>query len=85
MFLTIVLQSDLSPALIMKRVRDASGSKYSVHNEPARRAEPIGPVGTNYTPVGKVDIGALRKGAPKDLVGKVVSVFGGRGNYSKSI
>ncbi|KAF8498427.1 hypothetical protein JB92DRAFT_970832 [Gautieria morchelliformis] len=35
----------------MKRVRDASGAKYSVHNEATRSAEPIAPVGTNYTPV----------------------------------
>jgi drebrin-like protein len=60
----------------MKRVRDASGAKYSVHNESTRRAEPIAPVGTNYTPVGKVDIGALRKGATKDTTSsKVVSGF----------
>ena len=47
----------------MSRVEAASGSKYSIHQEPARKAEPIGPVGTNYTPVGKVDINALRKEA----------------------
>ncbi|KAF8509383.1 hypothetical protein JB92DRAFT_2730358 [Gautieria morchelliformis] len=39
--------SDVSPALIMKRVRDASGAKYSVHNEATRSADPIAPVGTN--------------------------------------
>lgn len=66
--LNATLQGDISPALIMKRVRDASGSKYSVHNEPAKRFEPIAPVGTNYTPVGKVDITALRKGASKDVI-----------------
>lgn len=47
----------------MSRVEAASGSKYSVHKEPARRYEPIGPVGTNYTPVGKVDIDAIRREA----------------------
>lgn len=45
----------------MKRVEAASGAKYSSHKEQARKFEPIAPVGTNYTPVGKVDIGALRK------------------------
>lgn len=60
----------------MKRVRDASGAKYSVHNESSRRADPIAPVGTNYTPVGKVDIGALRKSAPRDVVSNVVSFTG---------
>lgn len=52
------------PSLIMKRVREASGSKYSVHNEPSKRPEPIAPVGTNYTPVGKVDMASLRAAAP---------------------
>lgn len=45
----------------MKRVEAASGAKYSTHNEPTRKFEPIAPVGTNYTPVGKVDIAALKK------------------------
>ena len=47
----------------MSRVSAASGAKYSIHKEPARKFEPIGPVGTNYTPVGKVDINAIRKEA----------------------
>lgn len=45
----------------MKRVEAASGAKYSTHNEPTRKFEPIVPVGTNYTPVGKVDMAALKK------------------------
>ena len=48
----------------MKRIEAASGAKYSSHNEPTRRFEPIAPVGTNYTPVGKVDIAALKKAPP---------------------
>ena len=56
-------QADVSPSVIMSRVEAASGAKYSVHKEPARKFEPIGPVGTNYTPVGKVDINAIRKEA----------------------
>ena len=47
----------------MSRVESASGAKYSTHNEQARKFEPIAPVGTNYTPVGKVDIASLRSGA----------------------
>ena len=47
----------------MSRVETASGAKYSTHKEPARKFEPIGPVGTNYTPIGKVDINAIRKEA----------------------
>jgi len=47
----------------MSRVETASGAKYSIHKEPTRKFEPIGPVGTNYTPVGKVDINAIRKEA----------------------
>jgi drebrin-like protein len=45
----------------MSRVESSSGARYSAHNEQPRKLEPIAPVGTNYTPVGKVDINALRK------------------------
>ena len=48
----------------MSRVESASGARYSAHNEQTRKFEPIAPVGTNYTPVGKVDIAALRSAAP---------------------
>lgn len=57
----MLLQSDVTPAIIMKRVEAASGAKYSAHKETARKFEPIAPVGSSYKPVGKVDIGALRK------------------------
>ena len=69
----ILNQGDVKPDLIMKRVQSASGANYSVHKEAARKFEPIAPVGTNYKPIGQVDVGALRKGAPKDVIGKVVS------------
>ena len=45
----------------MSRVESSSGARYSAHNEQPRKFEPIAPVGTNYTPVGKVDINALKK------------------------
>ena len=48
----------------MNRVEAASGANYSVHKEQPRKFEPIAPVGTNYTPVGKVDIADLRKVPP---------------------
>jgi drebrin-like protein len=47
----------------MSRIESASGAKYSAHNERARKFEPIAPVGTSYTPVGKVDIAAIRSAA----------------------
>ncbi|KAJ6624892.1 hypothetical protein B0H10DRAFT_2004715, partial [Mycena sp. CBHHK59/15] len=55
-------ETDVTPALIMSRVEAASGAKYSAHKEQARKFEPIAPVGTNYTPIGKPDISTLRKG-----------------------
>jgi drebrin-like protein len=58
----------------MTRVNNASGSKYSVHKEAPRAYVPIAPVGTAYTPVGKIDINEIRKGAPRDVVGSVVSI-----------
>ena len=48
----------------MSRVEAASGAKYSTHKEQPRPFEPIASVGTAYTPVGKVDIAALRKAPP---------------------
>jgi drebrin-like protein len=48
----------------MSRVEAASGAKYSAHKEQPRQIEPIAPVGTAYTPVGKIDIAALRKVPP---------------------
>lgn len=61
---SVFLQSDVTPALIMKRVEGASGAKYSAHNEQARKFEPIAPVGTSYTPVGRPDISAMRNTQP---------------------
>lgn len=48
----------------MQRVAAASGARYSTHNEKPRRFEPIAPVGTNYTPIGKPDIAAMRRVPP---------------------
>ena len=56
----------------MSRVESASGARYSAHNEQTRKFEPIAPVGTNYTPVGKVDIAALRSAAPSAAPSPVV-------------
>lgn len=47
----------------MSRVEAASGAKYSAHREAPRKFEPIAPVGANYIPVGKPDIGSLRQGS----------------------
>jgi hypothetical protein len=58
--ISVSLQSDVTPALIMKRIEAASGAKYSAHNEQARKFEPIAPVGSSYTPVGRPDISAMR-------------------------
>jgi drebrin-like protein len=60
----VLIQNDVTPALIMSRVEAASGAKYSTRKEQTRQSEPIAPVGTAYTPVGKVDIAALRKAPP---------------------
>lgn len=56
-------EDDVIPSVVIARVEAASGAKYSVHKEPTRKFDPIGPVGTNYTPVGKVDIDAIRREA----------------------
>lgn len=46
----------------MTRVEAASGVNYTAQKQAPRKFEPIAPTGTNYTPVGKVDIAALRRG-----------------------
>lgn len=57
----ILLQGDVAPAIIMSKVKAASGVNYTAQKEAPRKFEPIAPVGTNYTPVGKIDINELRK------------------------
>jgi len=51
----------------MKKVNNASGSKYSVQKEAPRKYEPITPLIAAYIPVGKVDIAEIRKSAPSDV------------------
>ena len=48
----------------MSRVEAASGAKYSSHKEQPRKFEPIAPVGSSYTPVGRPDIAALKQAPP---------------------
>lgn len=63
-----VLKGDVSPALILKSVEAASGSRYTAHKEQTRKFEPIAPVGTAYTPIGRVDLNELRKNAAPSAV-----------------
>lgn len=65
----VPIQSDVTPSLIMQRVEAASGARYSAHNEKPRKFEPIAPVGTNYTPIGKPDIAAMRRVPPAPASG----------------
>lgn len=58
-----MIEGDVSPTLILKSVEAASGSRYSAHKEQPRKFVPITPVGTAYTPIGKVDLNELRKNA----------------------
>ena len=48
----------------MSRVEAASGVNYTAQKEAPRKFQPIAPAGTNYVPVGKVDMNALRASAP---------------------
>ena len=58
------MKGDVTPEIIMKRVEAASGAKYSVQKEAPRKAEPIAPPRSSYTPVGKVDMAALKRNVP---------------------
>ncbi|KAK0202311.1 hypothetical protein DFS33DRAFT_1339060 [Desarmillaria ectypa] len=53
-------EEDVTPELIMKRVEAASGARYTAQKEAPRKYEPIAPVRSSYTPVGRVDIAALK-------------------------
>ncbi|KAG9084727.1 hypothetical protein FS749_005003, partial [Ceratobasidium sp. UAMH 11750] len=68
-------EADVSPALIMKKVNDASGAKYSFHKEAPKRVDPIAPVGSSYKPIGAPDVAAMRKGAKPDVIGKVGTAY----------
>lgn len=56
-------KGDVAPSLLLKSVEAASGARYTAHKEQPRKSELITPVGTNYTPVGKVDLNELRRTA----------------------
>ncbi|KAG9019111.1 hypothetical protein FRB90_006425, partial [Tulasnella sp. 427] len=68
-------EADVAPDVILKRVADSSGSKYSVHREPPKRPEPIAAVGSTYKPIGTPNIAAMRANAPKDVIGKVGTAY----------
>lgn len=65
----------------MSRVEAASGAKYSTHKEQPRKFEPIAPVGSSYTPVGKVDIAALKR-APQPAAKPTLPSSGSRPAFS---
>lgn len=62
-------EDDVEPEVILKRLADSGGAKYSVQQKQASAAavparDRIAPVGSAYQPVGKVDMGALKAGKP---------------------
>lgn len=66
-FSLLLPQEDVDPDHIRKRLADAGGSKYSVQQKQQPAAAPrdkIAPVGSAYTPTGKIDMGALKAGKP---------------------
>lgn len=69
-------EADVDAKLIMKRVTDSSGSKYSVQNEAPKKVEPIAPVGSSYKPIGAPDIRSMQASAKKEQIAPVVSFVG---------
>ncbi|KAI8149420.1 hypothetical protein BJV82DRAFT_123003 [Fennellomyces sp. T-0311] len=58
-------EADVEPELIMKRVSESSGAKYSVHKE-QRRAQPaVTPVGSVYKKTEVPDIAAMQRASMK--------------------
>jgi drebrin-like protein len=75
-------EADVSPQLIMKKVTDSSGSKYSAGGAAANTAKavPIAPVGSSYKPIGAPDIRGMQSsagagGAKKDVIQPVGSAY----------
>ena len=57
-------EADVTPAQIMKRLNEASGSKYSVHNE-THQPERITPLQSAYKKTEIPDIAALQRNPTK--------------------
>ncbi|OBZ86895.1 Drebrin-like protein B [Choanephora cucurbitarum] len=54
-------EADVEPALIMKRVSESSGAKYSVHKEAAKPQPRVAPVGSVYKKEEIPDIAAMQR------------------------
>ncbi|CAG8634084.1 12498_t:CDS:10 [Gigaspora margarita] len=71
-------EGDVDPSLIMKRLEQSGGSKYSINinkNAPPPRPEPILPVRSVYEPVKIPNITELQKKAPRERIKPVRSVY----------
>ncbi|KAG0171799.1 hypothetical protein DFQ28_004776 [Apophysomyces sp. BC1034] len=58
-------EADVEPDLIVKRVAESSGSKYSVHQEKARAQPAVKPVGSVYQKTEIPDIAAMQRASMK--------------------
>ncbi|KAG0315982.1 hypothetical protein BGZ99_007136, partial [Dissophora globulifera] len=59
-------EADVTPAQIMKRVNESSGSKYSIHNE-TRQAEKITPLQSAYKKTEIPDIASMQRNPTKPV------------------
>lgn len=70
-------ESDVAPALIMNRVKAAGGVNYTGQSSQSTSSSkynpPIAPVGSSYTPIGKPDIAALRRGGSASTTSALTS------------
>lgn len=78
-------EADVDSALIMKRVAEAGGAKYSTHQEKPQRMERPAPVGTNYTPVGRPDIASMTSNTKKEAPAAVGTTWTPRHNELNEI
>ena len=67
-------EADVDPDLILKRVAEAGGAKYSVHQEAPQKLERPAPVGSAYKPIGRPDIAAMSAGAQRETAPPSASV-----------
>ncbi|CDZ97972.1 Drebrins and related actin binding proteins [Phaffia rhodozyma] len=67
-------ESDVDPSVILKRLADAGGSKYSIQEKQAPPPKPdrIGAVGSSYVPTGKIDMNQLKAGSKSSGVSSTI-------------
>ena len=77
--------SDIEPQLILKRLAESGGSKYSIHQEAPQKLERPAPIGSNYKPIGRPDIAQMSSTAKVEAPAAVGTSWTPKHNELKDI